>query len=334
MCDHHSLVPSPTPSFSSLGFSSLAVLQATKSWAWDWERGYNHQVLVKSYAIFCCTEVWAVISQIGNYLPQIMTADSARTGTAWPVLVNKCGGACRNGWWFVQYRIHSVLFPRRGKGLDHARLGGAAKFVSSHAGNILPYTTWTKLYWLRCCGQFSFLIRVASNCPSLHNHPHIWIKFVSSHAFATTTRVMRHIQHVPLFCTSKPEIRPASSSDCLTGLTFFLTNRLVLAILESDWYWGALASSSTHWTHWCQCGSLWCRVLFHLRWSAAPPSLAWSRPFPRRLVGGAGGGKEGRRVWWLWTGCCWLCGMQVEPTRLKQHVICGTISALSAWLDL
>ena len=23
-------------------------------------------------------------------------------------------------------------------------------------------------------------------------------------------------------------------------------------------------------------------------------------------------------------------GMQVEPTRLKQHVICGTISALSA----
>ena len=27
------------------------------------------------------------------------------------------------------------------------------------------------------------------------------------------------------------------------------------------------------------------------------PSLAWPRPFPRRLVGGAGGGEEGRRVW-------------------------------------
>ena len=26
-------------------------------------------------------------------------------------------------------------------------------------------------------------------------------------------------------------------------------------------------------------------------------SLAWPRPFPRRLVGGAGGGEEGRRVW-------------------------------------
>ena len=25
------------------------------------------------------------------------------------------------------------------------------------------------------------------------------------------------------------------------------------------------------------------------------PSLAWPRPFPRRLVGGAGGGEEGRR---------------------------------------
>ena len=36
-------------------------------------------------------------------------------------------------------------------------------------------------------------------------------------------------------------------------------------------------------------------------------SLAWPSPFPRRLVGGAGGGKEGRRVWWLWTRCCWLC---------------------------
>ena len=29
----------------------------------------------------------------------------------------------------------------------------------------------------------------------------------------------------------------------------------------------------------------------------ASPSLAWPRPFPRRLVGGAGGGEEGRRVW-------------------------------------
>ena len=28
---------------------------------------------------------------INNYLPQIMTADSARTGTSWPVMVNKCG---------------------------------------------------------------------------------------------------------------------------------------------------------------------------------------------------------------------------------------------------
>ena len=28
-----------------------------------------------------------------------------------------------------------------------------------------------------------------------------------------------------------------------------------------------------------------------------PVSLAWPRPFPRRLVGGAGGGEEGRRVW-------------------------------------
>ena len=27
-------------------------------------------------------------------------------------------------------------------------------------------------------------------------------------------------------------------------------------------------------------------------------------------------------------------GMLVEPTRLKQHVICGTISTLSVWLDL
>ena len=31
-----SLVPSPTSSFSSL----VTILQATKSWAWDWVRGY------------------------------------------------------------------------------------------------------------------------------------------------------------------------------------------------------------------------------------------------------------------------------------------------------
>ena len=37
-----SLVPSPTPSFSLFAVrTSLAVEQATKSWAWDWERGYR-----------------------------------------------------------------------------------------------------------------------------------------------------------------------------------------------------------------------------------------------------------------------------------------------------
>ena len=44
-----SLVPSPTPNFCCLPYvyvacrtyTSLAVGQATKSWAWDWERGYH-----------------------------------------------------------------------------------------------------------------------------------------------------------------------------------------------------------------------------------------------------------------------------------------------------
>ena len=39
VCILASLVPSPTPSFSSLAVR-FTVLQATKSWAWDWVRGY------------------------------------------------------------------------------------------------------------------------------------------------------------------------------------------------------------------------------------------------------------------------------------------------------
>ena len=43
-CNEYSLVPSPTPSFSSLAVRftvRFAVLQAMKSWAWDWVRGYH-----------------------------------------------------------------------------------------------------------------------------------------------------------------------------------------------------------------------------------------------------------------------------------------------------
>ena len=59
-------------------------------------------------------------------------------------------------------------------------------------------------------------------------------------------------------------------------------------------------------------------------------SLAWPRPFPRRLVGGAGGGRREEGSGDSEQDVVGSAGMRVEPIRLKQPVICGTISALSA----
>ena len=89
---YHNYVWSPQPRSQShaqiLAFRRLQSCKRQKA-----GRGTGNEATItrywSSYAIFCCTEVWAVISD--NYLPQIMTADSARTGTSWPVLVNKCG---------------------------------------------------------------------------------------------------------------------------------------------------------------------------------------------------------------------------------------------------
>jgi len=64
-------------------------------------------------------------------------------------------------------------------------------------------------------------------------------------------------------------------------------------------------------------------------------SLAWPRPFVWQLVGRMKE-EEGRRDWWLWTGCCWLwrnAGRANQIAERLWYAIFRRISASSAWLD-
>ena len=128
-----------------------------------------------------------------------------------------------------------------------------------------------------------------------------------------------HVQHLQLSTTSKARLL-AWISRCGSLLAIDMSPYVIIATVHSGLGWMTFydgrgthhmrnpsrlsrafrTASDKSWG-----GGLGTRLQFHR--SIVYLSLAWPRPFPRRLVGGAGGGEEGRRVWWLWTGCCWLC---------------------------
>ena len=48
-------------------------------------------------------------------------------------------------------------------------------------------------------------------------------------------------------------------------------------------------------------------------------SVIWFRPSARRLVGRVKGEGE-RRVWWLWTACCWLCQNAGRANQIAERL--------------
>ena len=83
--------PVPRPAFRRLAFRRLQCCKRQKA-----GRGTGNEATITRYwsnhmPSFVAQKCEQLYHKLAIIYPKIMTADSARTGTAWPVLVNKCG---------------------------------------------------------------------------------------------------------------------------------------------------------------------------------------------------------------------------------------------------